>query len=80
MFSLDINLMSIFRYAFLLTSPAVALYLVSYFVIIKRPALRTHTQVQADAEEKEPILGDSTSIQGNSTCVKDMQATSIHEL
>lgn len=57
------KLRHLIQYAFLLTSPAVALYLVSYFVIIKCPKIHTASQVQENTDEKEPMLGDSPIIQ-----------------
>ena len=62
-----------FRYAFLLTSPAVAVYLFSYFVIIKAPNHPVNTepqsQIQADPEKErllrdDYINGDTGEVQG----------------
>ena len=62
-----------FRYAFLLTSPAVAVYLFSYFFIIQAPNQPEHleppSQIQSDPE-KERLLannvinGDTGEVQG----------------
>ncbi|XP_053384064.1 battenin-like isoform X2 [Mercenaria mercenaria] len=50
------KLRHLIQYAFLLTSPAVALYLVSYFFIIKCP--KTVPAVPQVQEEKEPMLDE----------------------
>ncbi|KAL4224554.1 hypothetical protein ACF0H5_015256 [Mactra antiquata] len=50
------------QYAFLLTSPAVALYLFSYFVVIRSKNIVMPSDVQS-SEDKQPILGDSPNIQ-----------------
>ena len=52
------------RYAFLLTSPAVAVYLISYFVIIRVPRQQRRSVSNQVTDEREPFLGDSSSIQG----------------
>lgn len=52
----ETKLRNLTQYAFLLTSPAVAVYLVSYFWVIRTPGSRSAPSVQ-ESEEKEPILG-----------------------
>ncbi|XP_060607372.1 battenin-like isoform X4 [Ruditapes philippinarum] len=69
------------KYAFLLTSPAVGLYLVSYFFIIKCPSMMPLTGVQTEVAEKEAILDVNTSAQGEQEfpCVA-VKESSLHRI
>ncbi|XP_052212437.1 battenin-like isoform X3 [Dreissena polymorpha] len=54
------------QYAFLLTSPAVAVYLFAYFLVIRVPAEKRNEEYGSHSnEEQEPILGGSHSVQAD---------------
>lgn len=75
------KLRQLIQYAFLLTSPAVGLYLVSYFFIIKCPSMMPLTGVQTEVAEKEAILDVNTSAQGEQEfpCVA-VKESSLHRI